>query len=327
MTLYATLAEIRAAKPTVAKIANSTDQDLTRWATLAKIHVDVYCEQNFEFEQQVTKRLIATVHPTIHAPKFMSNVTSVTVNAPGETAEDVDLDTNIEWDNDQYWLRYLPLDREDPSRSRVYLNVTADWGFPQTLAELIITAANDLRTKYEAHRVSTTFHNSADATNDVTAPVATTIGSAYTLLNDIADQLAAHALDDTAHEEAETLTMPADASTEATAQTLADALTTFFNDHADNTSVHLEADTDLVTVSVNNTVFPDKLKMAYYNIIQRIAVRDNADDLRYFNSGFDSEGWGDEYKYSLTDSTMRQTISPEDAMFLYEYVNQGVVVS
>lgn len=60
-----------------------------------------------------------------------------------------------------------------------------------TLAKCI-TILNDLKAKYNAHRVDTTVHNASDTANDVTAADATNQATAETLANDIKTQFIAH---------------------------------------------------------------------------------------------------------------------------------------
>ncbi len=60
--------------------------------------------------------------------------------------------------------------------------------------DALVLLANNLKAKYEAHRVLTSgsVHGAADTTNDVTAPNATNLATAITLLNDIRTQYEAH---------------------------------------------------------------------------------------------------------------------------------------
>jgi hypothetical protein len=64
--------------------------------------------------------------------------------------------------------------------------------------DLSILLVNDLRTKYEAHRVLVgggPVHGSADATNTIAAPAATNLATAITLANDIKAKYNAHRVD------------------------------------------------------------------------------------------------------------------------------------
>ncbi len=69
----------------------------------------------------------------------------------------------------------------------------ASYTVPATLADAIISA-NDIKSKYNTHRASTTYHYTADSTNIVTASdAATTQAQLDTLINDIKAQLNLHA--------------------------------------------------------------------------------------------------------------------------------------
>lgn len=67
----------------------------------------------------------------------------------------------------------------------------ASYVHPLVLADAI-TAANDLKSKYNTHRASTTYHYTADSTNVCTAANATDLASLETLLNDLSTQFTAH---------------------------------------------------------------------------------------------------------------------------------------
>ncbi len=104
----------------------------------------------------------------------------------------------------------------------------------------VIALANNLRTKYEAHRVSTVFHVIADAVNTISAPVAVTLGDSLTLLNDIKtkfnlhlSQAGIHQLDDTLN-----VVTTANASNLVTAVRLANDLKDAFNLHLTQRGVH-----------------------------------------------------------------------------------------
>jgi hypothetical protein len=55
-----------------------------------------------------------------------------------------------------------------------------------------ITLAEAIRTDYNAHRVSTTYHNAADATNTVAAATATDLATCITLANELKVDINAH---------------------------------------------------------------------------------------------------------------------------------------
>lgn len=56
----------------------------------------------------------------------------------------------------------------------------------------VVARANAIKTWYEAHRASTTYHPTADATNTIAASDATDQSSANTLLNELKTDINAH---------------------------------------------------------------------------------------------------------------------------------------
>lgn len=52
--------------------------------------------------------------------------------------------------------------------------------------------ANDIKSKYETHRASTTYHYTADSTNTISATNATTLAELITLLIELRDDINAH---------------------------------------------------------------------------------------------------------------------------------------
>lgn len=104
----------------------------------------------------------------------------------------------------------------------------------------VLTLANEMRTKVNAHVAETTKHKVADATNVITSPVATDQTSANTLLNEIRTDFNAHHDGATWHDvgpgAGKIGAAPADIATAvasdlATSITLANALKAMFNAH------------------------------------------------------------------------------------------------
>jgi len=124
------------------------------------------------------------------------------------------------------------------------LSVTAEGVY--TL-DSILEAGKDLRSKYEAHRVLTSSHPSADATNTVTDT--SPIDDVYILLNEIKTDYNAHRVltAGSVHGGADTVDVVdvVNATTKATAIALANQLKTMFNAHIILTdgSVHGAEDT------------------------------------------------------------------------------------
>lgn len=97
----------------------------------------------------------------------------------------------------------------------------------------VLEAGDQVRTAYEAHRASTTFHLAADSTNTVTdtSPIADT----YVLLNELKTDYNAHRVltDASVHGAADSTNVvdAANATTKATAITLGNQLKEMFNAH------------------------------------------------------------------------------------------------
>lgn len=64
--------------------------------------------------------------------------------------------------------------------------------YPATDLATAITLANEIKADYEAHRASTTFHYTADATNTIAAANATDQSSLNTLANELKTDINAH---------------------------------------------------------------------------------------------------------------------------------------
>lgn len=58
-----------------------------------------------------------------------------------------------------------------------------------------ITQANDIRTKYETHRASTTYHYVADSTNTISSSAAVTLSDLVTLVNELKAKINLHMAD------------------------------------------------------------------------------------------------------------------------------------
>lgn len=116
----------------------------------------------------------------------------------------------------------------------------------------LVTLANDLKTKYEAHRVDITAHSGADAANVVTAADASDLPTAITLLNDIRTQYEAHRVVTPAvHIAADVVNaVTAPAATDLTsAVTLANDLRTQYEAHRVDLVSHAAADSTNVIVA------------------------------------------------------------------------------
>jgi hypothetical protein len=104
---------------------------------------------------------------------------------------------------------------------------------PITSDALAIAALNACRASYEAHRVNTGAHTTADTTNTLTAPAATNQATAITLANNLRAKVILH-LSAAAHTTADSstaLAAVAAATNAATLYTLATALLNDLNRH------------------------------------------------------------------------------------------------
>ncbi len=104
----------------------------------------------------------------------------------------------------------------------------------------VVALANELRTDYNAHRVSTTYHVAADATNVVSLAAAVTLTDAIALLNDIKAKYNAHRTQGGVHQLDDSVNAitTADASNLQSAVVLANDLKELFNAHLAQIGVH-----------------------------------------------------------------------------------------
>lgn len=98
-----------------------------------------------------------------------------------------------------------------------------------TLEDLL----NEIKADYNAHRISTTFHNAADTTNVVTSADATNLATALTLANEIKLDFNAHRVLAGVHTKNDPVNkiVSPDATTLATCITLANEIKTDYNTH------------------------------------------------------------------------------------------------
>jgi hypothetical protein len=68
------------------------------------------------------------------------------------------------------------------------------------------------------------------------------------------------------------------------------------------------------------------IRRVFLRLVQRLAIRDEAEDHRQINSVYASETLGDGYTYDLNNGTLRNLIRPEEAHMLLPYVNRGRIV-
>lgn len=120
----------------------------------------------------------------------------------------------------------------------------------------LVTLANDLRTRYEAHRVNTSFHSLADSANIITAGVASNLSTAITLLNDLKTKFNAHRTQVGIHPVNDTTNVvsQANATDMASAMLLAQAIATAYSAHRTQATVHTTSDTTNVVTATLMTL-------------------------------------------------------------------------
>lgn len=109
----------------------------------------------------------------------------------------------------------------------------------------VIALANELRSDYNAHRVSTTYHVVADGTNAVTLAAAVTLADAIALLNQIKAKYNAHLVQGGVHQLNDTTdgVTTGDATNLQSAVVLANDLKELYNAHLVQIGVHGYDDT------------------------------------------------------------------------------------
>lgn len=112
------------------------------------------------------------------------------------------------------------------------------------LTASLVALANDIRTQYEAHRLSAAFHTAGDSTNAVTAPAATNLSTSIALLNDLKIKFNAHRTQTGIHPTNDTthVVTAADATDAASAIVLANDLRAQYEAHRVDATVHSSAD-------------------------------------------------------------------------------------
>lgn len=325
--MYATVDEIKARSRNVPPVLTATPSDLSDYMDEAATEIHTFCSQDFLFEAQTTKRVLL-VSSLVVLPKFLSGKVSVTLSGGGQVISD-----DLEHFAGENILRYRPLNVVDwtPTNGRPeVLLVTGDWGFAPSNEYLLIAYANELKAKYNTHRLDTEAHSAADTINVITSADADDLNTAIVLLNEAKDVLNAHFADTLVHPVADSdVITAASATDEPTAITLASDLDAKWNEHVHDTDSHVgeTSEEDHTTLSVDNPILPNAIKRTFMRLVKRIAIRDDAEDIYNHNSGFAKETSGDGYEADLSNGTLRNLIQPRDYAALLPYVHDGVVVS
>ena len=231
-------------------------------------------------------------------------------------------------------IGYYRGNTKQPSRNAEILSVTGDWGYAPTVEILLFDGINKLRDLYEAHRVNTVVHSAPDLLNPILSPVATDLETAAILLNELKGVVNSHFGDFVVHQVADpNVAIMVDVTDLQSAMCLLWELKLKFNAHTQNggstTSVHANYDVaNYATFSTDfdGAVMPRAIRRVFLRLVQRIALRDEAEDHRQINSPYVNETLGDGYTYDLSNGTLRNLIRPEEAHMLLPYVNRGRVV-
>jgi hypothetical protein len=128
----------------------------------------------------------------------------------------------------------------------------------------LIVLANELKTDYEAHRVSVVFHSSADSTNIVSSSNATDLATLIVLLNELKTDYNAHRTQSSVHQVNDSVNVVAasNATDLLSAGLLAIELKQKYGWHLSQSGVHGFSDTTNVTSSPNATDLSSSITLA-----------------------------------------------------------------
>lgn len=348
--------EIRSLSRRIPEIVNATEEEIGFWMDEAADVIHAFCQQDFTYERQTTKQVRAGTNTMVHLPKILSGDVTIKDDHGGVVFSNIKpenryLDRVIFNDSDSLVYTSIGLSTDGlaielfpgtammayyqgnkiyrPAKAKL-LYVTGDWGYTPNKELFFITAVNTLRTCYEEHRTRTDFHSVADTANPIISPLASDMVTATTLLNELQNAINSHFNNVVSHKEADTgiSTLPACTDIDTGFKLVKD-LKEKFNKHAYSVKFHLKEDdvnTMLAGVDPDIAVLPRPIRRAFLRIVQRIAIRDEAEDFRQLNSPYTSETLGDGYTYDLSNGTLRGLIRPEEAHMLLPYVNRGRVI-
>lgn len=119
------------------------------------------------------------------------------------------------------------------------------------IADYEYTLANEIKSDYNTHRASTTYHVAADSTNAVSSSDSTTLATVLTLANEIKTDYNAHLVLDGVHvvDDAHNRVNADNAIDEDSVFTLLNEIKVKYTKHIADTEVHKEADTTQVITS------------------------------------------------------------------------------
>jgi hypothetical protein len=334
--MYATIDEIKASSKRVPQVLVGTPSDFEVWMDEAANAIHTFCSQNFVFEPHVSKRVSLFESTLAVLPKYLSGKVTVTTDG-GDLVTSTNLtfdagDLTVVLNNNQG--RGLDGNVGEWStsyrRTAQFLNITGDWGYAPSQEYLLLAYANDLKTRYNAHRLDTEAHIAADNTNVILSADATDLSTAIVLLNELLEVINDHFADTSVHTVADSnISVSVSATDERSALSLARELDKKWLAHLATGPSHLTVpNTNQRTIaSVDALVMPNAIKRTFIRLVQRIAVRDDDEDFYNRNIGYQSEKTGDSYDYDLSNGTLRNLIRPEDFQVLHYHVNDGIVVA
>lgn len=327
--MYATIDEIKASSPRVPQVLTASPSDIELWMEEAAEAIHTFCSQSFLFEPGVSKRIGLSADGLAILPTYLSGKVTVSFDGGDRVSS-----TDLEHEAGGLSIRYLGSNvggwSTSQRRTPQFLSVYGDWGYAPSTEFLVVAYANDLKTRYNAHRQDTEAHIAADNTNVILSADATDLSTANTLLNELLEVVNAHFGDTSVHSVADSNTTVSQSATdERSAMSLARALEAAWDAHLSNGSAHVElpSDNQRTVVSLETLVLPRSLKRVFIRLVQRCAVRDDEEDNYNRNIGYQSEKTGDGYDYDLSNGTLRNLIRPEDFQVLHYFVNDGVVVA
>jgi len=343
--MYASVEDIRAASRNLDAIMSAPRSEIEAWGLEAKTIIDRFCGQDFNFEVHSTRIVradgyILNFDKPISGDVSLISQTGTDITGPDVTERADGTRTLIFGDYFMYpgesYFLYKPSNRNfyPPSNPRNWapdnLEITGDWGWAVSEADLVIRLANEIKDKYQSHRSSGVFHQAIDVVNVVSSPDADDLDSAITLLNELKVDISNHFLDLGFHCAVEEEAIDSGIATNLqTAMTLAEDVKHDFNLHIVNEPAHqcMELDHENhVYGSTSNPIMPPTIKIVFTRLVKRLAIRSNLDDTLQLNSPYVSELTGDGYTYNLNNGTLRNLLRPEDRELLWPYVSHGRII-
>lgn len=74
------------------------------------------------------------------------------------------------------------------------------------------------------------------------------------------------------------------------------------------------------------SVIPLPIKIVFFRLIRRLAIRSDNEDYVNINGGYTSETTGNDYSWNIGNGTVRNLLRPEDFTLLWPFINNGVII-